>query len=224
MKRRRAGERARDQAQALGRDVRLARVAAGLSTGGAARRAGVSRSTLERVEMGSAAATLATLCSLSDAVGLDLVIRAYPGRGTSLRDRGQLLIAEHLARTAHRAWKVRLEVTAGEHGQAIDEVFWGPDEILAIEIVRHIGDYQGQYRSVSLEAAIGSRGSIDDQSASCWRLRIFARTGVRWPLTSAWSGPFCLPAHARSCRRSALVDRSVLTACYGSVATTVADP
>ena len=151
MKRRRAGGRARDQARAFGRDVRLARTAAGLSSAVAARRAGVSRSTLDRIEMGSAAATLATLCSVSDAVGLDLVIRAYPGRGTSLRDRGQLLIAEHLARTAHRAWKVRLEVTAGEHGQAIDEVFLGPDEILAIEIIRHMGDYQGQYRSASLK-------------------------------------------------------------------------
>jgi hypothetical protein len=101
--------------------------------------------------MGSAAATLAALCAVSDSVGLDLVIRAYPGRGTSLRDRGQLLIAEYLAREAHPAWTVELEVTAGEHGQAIDEVFWGPDEILAIEIIRHVGDYQGQFRSVQLK-------------------------------------------------------------------------
>lgn len=148
---RRGAQRVNDQARAFGRDVRLARTAAGLSTGNAANRAGVSRSTLMRVEAGSAAATLATICAVSDAVGLDLVIRAYPGRRPSLRDRGQLLIAEYLARAAHPGWNTTLEVTAGDHGQAIDQVFWGSDEILAVEIIRHMGDYQAQYRAVSLK-------------------------------------------------------------------------
>ena len=151
MKRRRGMQRASDQARAFGKDVRVARWAAGLSTTVAAGRAGVSRSTLVRVEQGSGAATLQTLCAVSDAVGLDLVIRAYPGRGTSLRDRGQLLIADLLSRAAHPAWKVALEVAAGNHGQAIDQVLWGSDEILAVEIVRHLGDYQAQYRSISLK-------------------------------------------------------------------------
>jgi len=117
----------------------------------AARRAGVSRSTWERIESGSPTTTLATLCAVTDAVGLDLVIRAHPGRGTSLRDRGQLAIAQYLAAAAHSAWRVSLEEAAGEFGQAIDEIFWGPDEILAVEIIRHMGDYQGQYRAVSLK-------------------------------------------------------------------------
>lgn len=94
---------------------------------------------------------MATLCAVSDAVGLDAVIRAYPGRGTSLRDRGQLIIADQLSHAAHPAWTVSLEVTAGDHGQAIDQVLWGADEILAIEIIRHLGDYQAQYRSLSLK-------------------------------------------------------------------------
>jgi len=106
---------------------------------------------LERVELGLPTTTLTTLCAVTDAVGLDLVIRAYPGRGASLRDRGQMAIAEYLARAAHTAWSVSLEVTAGEFGQAIDQVFWGTDEILAVEIIRHMADYQGQYRSVSLK-------------------------------------------------------------------------
>ena len=151
MKRRRGAQRASDQARAFGRDVRLARTTAGMSTANAAARASVARSTLVRVELGSSEATLATLCAVSDAVGLDLVIRAHPGRGTSLRDRGQLLIAEYLGRAAHPAWSVSLEVTAGDHGQAIDQVFWAAGEIIAVEIIRHMGDYQGQYRSVSLK-------------------------------------------------------------------------
>jgi hypothetical protein len=111
----------------------------------------VSRSTWERIELGSPSTTLATLCAVTDAVGLDLVIRAHPGRGLSLRDRGQMAIAEYLAGVAHPAWKVALEVAAGEYGQAIDQVFWGSDEILAVEVFRHMNDYQGQYRSVSLK-------------------------------------------------------------------------
>ena len=124
---------------------------AGLSTADAGARARVARSTWVRVERGSPTATLATLCAVTDAVGLDLVIHAYPGRGTSLRDRGQLKIAQYLARAAHPAWDVSLEVTAGDHGQAIDQVFWGSNEILAVEIIRRMGDFQGQYRSVSLK-------------------------------------------------------------------------
>ena len=151
MKRRRGAQRARDQAGPLGRDIRLARTAAGVSRADAAKRAGVSRSTWERVEAGTSAATLTTLCAVTDAVGLDLVVRAHPGRGTSLRDRGQLTIAQYLAGEAHSAWRIGLEVTAGEYGQAIDQVLWGSDEILAVEIIRHMGDYQGQYRAVSLK-------------------------------------------------------------------------
>lgn len=103
------------------------------------------------MERGSPAASLTTLCTVTDAIGLDLVVHAYPGRGTSLRDRGQLTIAQYLAESAHPAWTMSLEVTAGDHGQAIDQVFWGSHEILAVEIIRHLGDYQGQYRSVSLK-------------------------------------------------------------------------
>lgn len=123
----------------------------GLSVAQASQLAGVAHSTWERVEQGSPATTLTTLCAVTDAVGLDLVIRAHPGKRTSLRDRGQMAIAEYLAGVAHPAWKVGLEITAGQFGQAIDEVFWGPDEILAVEIIRHMADYQGQYRSVSLK-------------------------------------------------------------------------
>lgn len=135
----------------MGRDVRTARIAAGVSRTHASRRAGVSRSTWERVERGSPRTTLATLCAVTDAVGLDLVIRAHPGRGPSLRDRGQMTIAQNLDGEAHSAWSIGLEVTSGTYGQATDQVFWGPDEILAVEIIRHMGDFQAQYRAASLK-------------------------------------------------------------------------
>lgn len=109
----------------------LARTRLGWSRAQASDRAGVSRSTWERVERGSTGPTIATACAVSDAVGLDLVIRAYPGSGPTLHDRGQMVIAAHLSELAHSSWRVSLEVTAGTHGEAIDQVFWGPDEFSA---------------------------------------------------------------------------------------------
>ena len=89
---------------------------------------------------------LNTLCRVSGAVGLDLSARAYPGRGPRLRDTGQLEVAEGLRALAHASWRVGLEVSAGEHGQAADEVFFGPTEIIQVEVERLILDWQGQYR------------------------------------------------------------------------------
>jgi transcriptional regulator with XRE-family HTH domain len=151
MKRRRGSQRARDQAQYLGREVLLARTRLGWSRADASSRAGVSRSTWERVERGSTAPTIATACAVTDAVGLDLVSRTYPGAGPTLHDRGQMIIAAHLSELAHSSWRTSLEVTAGTHGEAIDQIFWGPDEILGVEIIRHLRDYQAQYRAASLK-------------------------------------------------------------------------
>ena len=117
----------------------------------AASRAGVSRSTWVRAEAGSPQTALATLCAVTDAVGLDLVLRAYPGTRLTLRDRGQLSIAQRLAALAHPGWTVSLEEPAGDHGQAVDLVITGGSEIVAIEIIRHLNDYQAQYRSAVLK-------------------------------------------------------------------------
>jgi transcriptional regulator with XRE-family HTH domain len=146
VRRRRGIARAADQARNLARDVRLGRSLMSLSRDEAARRAGVSRSTWDRVERGSSNISLFTLTAVTDAVGLDFVARAYPGREPSLRDSGQLVFAMALARMASSRWQMELEVPAGEHGEAIDQVFSGPTEVLAVEIERRLADGQAQYR------------------------------------------------------------------------------
>lgn len=147
MKRRRRGaERARAQATATGKSIRQSRHVAGMSREEAASRAGISRSTLERIERGTPTVTLANLTAAADAVGLDLVCGTYPGREPSLRDSGQLSIAEWLAAQADGRWRLTLEEPAGDHGEAIDQVFWGPSEILAVEIDRFLLDWQNQLR------------------------------------------------------------------------------
>lgn len=135
----------------MGRSVRLARGIAGMSRAESAARAGISRSTWERIENGSPSVTLATLVAATDAVGLDLVCQTYPGRGPALRDTGQLAIAQLLADLASPTWRMSLEERAGDHGEAVDQVFWGPREIVAVEIERMMLDYQGQYRRASVK-------------------------------------------------------------------------
>lgn len=45
--------------------------------------------------------------------------------------------------------KVTLEDVAGSTGEAADEVFYGPDEIVHAEIERLMVDFQAQYRAAS---------------------------------------------------------------------------
>lgn len=150
-RRRRGLDRSRQQAARLGRALRLQRTAEGLNRTDAARRAGIARSTWERIESGEPSVTLGNMVAATDAVGLDLVIQTYPGRPTSLRDSGQLTIAQELASIAHDTWRATLEQRAGEHGEAIDLVLRRRDEVLAIEIERWAVDWQAQYRRASLK-------------------------------------------------------------------------
>ena len=124
----------------------MARGSAAMSRAEASLRAGLARSTWERIEAGDPSVTLAALAAATETVGLDLVIQTYPGREPGLRDSGQLSMAQALIRMASPAWSVSLEEPAGEHGRAIDLVLWGADEILAIEIERMLVDWQGQLR------------------------------------------------------------------------------
>lgn len=143
---RRASRRAVNQAGRWGDEVHLARIGLGMSKRTAARRAGIAWATWDAAERGNPGTTLATLTSMGEAVGLDLVLNAYPGRSPSLRDTGQLEHAQAIVATAHGSWQAALELSVGPHGRAIDLVLFGPTEILAIEIERLALDYQAQYR------------------------------------------------------------------------------
>ena len=139
------------QASRVGDAVQLQRVTEGVSLSEASRRAGIARSTWERIEAGAPSVTLANLVAATETVGLDLVCQTYPGRATSLRDSGQLAIAQALAAIADSGYKVTFEHRAGDHGEAIDIVLWGAREVLAIEIERIAADWQAQYRRASLK-------------------------------------------------------------------------
>jgi hypothetical protein len=97
--------------------------------------------------------SLEVLAAATEAVGLDLVCQTFEGPASTLRDRGQLAIAERVRSVASPIWRVTFEDRAGDHGEAIDMVLRGPSETLAIEIERLVLDWQAQYRRLSVKRA-----------------------------------------------------------------------
>lgn len=143
----RLGERrAARQAENLTGDVKSARARRGETREVVATRAGVSPDSVRRVERGDPHVQLNTLCAVAEAVGLDIVVRAYPGRPPRLRDSGQLAIQEAIRSISDDAWDCQIEVAAGDHGEAIDGCLFGSNEILAVEVDRLLLDFQDQYR------------------------------------------------------------------------------
>ena len=138
--------RAARQADGVTRDIVASRARRGETRTVVAARAGVSPDSVRRVEHGDPHVQLNTLCAVAEALGLDIVVRAYPGQPPSLRDAGQLGVEETIRSIAHGTWHLQAEVLAGDHGQAIDLCLFGPTEILAMEIDRLLLDFQEQYR------------------------------------------------------------------------------
>jgi len=128
-------------------ELRMARATLGLTIREVARMAGVAKSTVQRLEDGFVGTTVPTLAAVMAAVGLDLVLNAYPGKTVRLRDSGQLELADQLRQLASAYWAPRIEVVAGDHGQSADLVFFGADEIQHQEIERRAADFQAQLRS-----------------------------------------------------------------------------
>jgi transcriptional regulator with XRE-family HTH domain len=149
---RRSGERrARTQAERIGSEIALARADGGWSRATVAMRAGVSADTERRVEQGDPGVRLETLCAVGAAVNIDIVVQAYPARQPSLRDSGQLGIAEILCALASDRLNPAIEVRVGDDGKAVDVGFFGAEEIIDAEIERLLLDLQRQYRRAALK-------------------------------------------------------------------------
>lgn len=124
----------------------LARTNLAITRRRAARLAGVSPSTQVRVELGDPSVTIAKACQVAAAVGLKAWAKAFPVRTPSLRDTGQLRVADMLRRSAHGSFRVAIELPIAT-GRSADAVLFGPDEIVHVEIERIVADLQAQYRS-----------------------------------------------------------------------------
>lgn len=89
-----------DIAEQFGREVRVARGAAGLTQSQLARRSGTSQPMISRVESGSPV-DLRAMARIARGLGQNLSVRLFPTDGIRLRDSGQLSVAEVIRAAAH---------------------------------------------------------------------------------------------------------------------------
>jgi transcriptional regulator with XRE-family HTH domain len=144
--------RARHLAGTFGRELRVARMTAGLTQREMAKLAGISQQQASLVERGVGDLSLVRRCRLAAACGHELGWRLYPVATVRLRDSGQMALAQVITAAAHPSWKVQLEVpVAAGDPRAADLVLAGPTEILHIEIERALVDFQAQLRSAQLK-------------------------------------------------------------------------
>lgn len=147
--------RARFLIQRFGRDLRAARLAAGLTQRRAAKLAGLSQAIVSQTERGLTMPGIETSARLAASVGGEVSLVLYPGRGVSLRDSGQLRLAEMVGAHLPRRAQVQYEVPVGEppDQRAADMVVDVGAQLQMLEIERLIADYQAQYRAAQLKRA-----------------------------------------------------------------------
>ena len=139
----------------------------------------MSSSTVWRIERGEPGLTLTSISAVAEAVGLDLVLRVYPGTPPSLRDTGQLELAELIVARAAPTWQPTIELLVGQHGESIDLALFGPLEVWAVEIERMATDFQAQYRRADQKRTALAAGH-QRPTRLVMASRIRARIGGSW--------------------------------------------
>lgn len=146
-------ERADWLAKRNGRELRLARLSAGMTQARVAALAGGSQSAVSRLELGVLPMDFELACRVAAVVGHEIGLGLHPAHGSTLRDRKQLTIAQRVAGLLHGSWQSALEVAVGvgRDRRAIDLVLTRPEEIVACEIERWLIDLGGQLRAHQLK-------------------------------------------------------------------------
>ena len=129
-------------------------MSAGLTQAQVALRAGVSQPVVSEAELGHTDISLDVRCRLTAACGHELGLKLHPVSSVSLRDSGQLAIAQAIATAAHPRWTAVLEhpVAPGDL-RAADLLLGIPEELLHIEVERALVDAQAQFRAAQLKRA-----------------------------------------------------------------------
>jgi transcriptional regulator with XRE-family HTH domain len=153
---RRAIRRADEDETRVRADLARARRGAGLSREVVGREAGLTRSTLERLEAGTRRSTIQELAAVGAAVGLDVRLRAFPA-GDPIRDAGQQRLLERLHGRCHPSLGWATEVALAIEGdlRAWDAVIRGPGWTAGIEAETVLDDLQAVERRLSLKQRDG---------------------------------------------------------------------
>ena len=185
-----AGARdARELLEAARRDLRAARVAAGLSQKSVAHGAGLSNSVYGRVERGELALNpVEYLSRAARAVGLELSVRLYPG-GAPVRDAGQLRLEADYRAVLGASLTLRSEVPLPIEGdpRAWDAMIRGTAWRVGVEAETRPRDAQALIRRISLKARDDGAELVLLVLADTRNDRAFARAaadvlGARFPV------------------------------------------
>jgi transcriptional regulator with XRE-family HTH domain len=137
--------------QRLGTEARTARLALGWAQAAAARRAQVSQASVSRLEAGDTTLSISIITRAFAALGMKLVLSAYPADGVPLRDSGQLALAKAIAAIAHPSWRTLLEAPTGEGRQAADVLLLGSSGAIHLELESALVDFHAQLRKGELK-------------------------------------------------------------------------
>jgi len=140
--------------QRLGRELRLARIAAGSSQAEVGRRLGLSDSAVSRVERSEVRGlTVLALQRHVAVLGLQLSVRLYPG-GRRVLDAPQLALLGRLRERLEPAWRWELEmpVPLPRDLRAADARLTRDDVTLVVEAITRLSDVQAQVRAAQLKA------------------------------------------------------------------------
>jgi transcriptional regulator with XRE-family HTH domain len=141
---------ARRAVGALGRELRDARIGAGLSQAAVARVAGMSASQVGRLERAEhRRPTVDQISRIAAVLGLVLSLKLYPS-GSAVRDAGQLALLARLAGRLPAALRLRREVPIPIRGdqRAWDGVVDGPGSSCGVEAEVHLHDIQERSRRI----------------------------------------------------------------------------
>ena len=133
----------------LGAEFREKRLELGLSQLAVARAARISRSSYSRIEAGKRASlTLVVATRLGVVLGLDVMVRSYPG-GESLRDAASAMTVKFVCDHVALPLRARLEVPLPSHGSHPEQRRWdvlltGSGQRTGIEFEMRLHDAQAQ--------------------------------------------------------------------------------
>jgi transcriptional regulator with XRE-family HTH domain len=144
---------ARRMTARMATELREARLAAGVSQAAVARAAGISRSTLSRMEREQLAdPTLLTICRVGRALALAPSFRFFPS-GVPVRDAPQLSLLARLRAILGSPLGLEREVALPIEGdgRAWDAMITGADQPGFVEAESHLLDVQAFQRRVALK-------------------------------------------------------------------------
>ena len=148
-----ARERAAGQRREIGRAIRTARIAAGLTQRRIGSLVGRSPAWVSRLERGTAPGlALDQLAVVAAAVGLRVGITVYPD-GAAIRDAGQVALLRRFRERIGPAWRWQLEVPMPQLGdrRAVDAVIAAGTQRCVVEAVVRLVDLQAQLRAIRLK-------------------------------------------------------------------------